>query len=204
MRTIVLASSNKHKIKEFKDLFPNNNILSLNDINYFEEIEEDGETFFDNALIKAKTIHKYLKEINLEVAVIADDSGLCVDALDGEPGVYSARYAGNHGDNQENRAKLLSKLEGKNNRKASFICALIEYFPNGDCLYVQGTTEGSILENEIGDSSFGYDCLFYSNDLEKAFGEASLEEKNKVSHRARAIKKLIEEEKKYFATINKK
>lgn len=201
MRNIVLASSNEHKIKEFRELFPNDNILSLKDINYINEIEENGKTFLDNALTKAKTIHIYLKSKNIDASVIADDSGLCVYSLGGLPGVYSARYAGMHGNNEENRKKLLNELKDKQNRKANFTCCLVEYFPNGDYIHVEGITEGYILHEETGDKSFGYDCLFYSTDIGKCFGVASSEEKNTVSHRGKAIKKLIEKEKIYFGDI---
>jgi len=198
MRTIVLASSNKHKIKEFKEMFPNDKILSLSDINYNGEIIENGTTFFDNALIKAKTIHEYLKSINIEASVIADDSGLCVDSLNGLPGIFSARYAGEHGNDKQNRQKLLNELKDKNNRAAHFTCCLVEYFSNDAYICAEGITEGYILDKETGDDSFGYDCLFYSTDLKKSFGEASNDEKNIVSHRGRAIQKLIDKEKEYF------
>jgi XTP/dITP diphosphohydrolase len=198
MRTIVLASSNKHKIKEFKEMFPNDEILSLNEINYTNEIEETGETFLENALIKAKTIHEYLKSKNIDASVIADDSGLCVDALNGMPGVYSARYAGGHDNAVKNRNKLLNELKDESNRTANFTCCLVEYFPNGEYIHVEGTVDGYILHDEIGDTSFGYDCLFYSTELKKCFGIATNDEKNSVSHRGRAIAKLIEEEKNYF------
>lgn len=197
-RVMVLASSNTHKIKEFKEMFENEEVLSLKDINFNEEIEETGTTFFENALIKAKTIHNFLKDKNIEASIIADDSGLCVDELNGLPGVYSARYAGSHGNNKANRKKLLNELKDKKNRSAHFTCCLVEYFPSGDYIHVEGHTHGSILNEEKGDTSFGYDCLFYSNDLNKSFGEASEEEKNSVSHRGRAITKLKEEEIKYY------
>lgn len=202
MRTIILASSNEHKIKEFKEMFANDTILSLKDINYTDEIEETGQTFFENSLLKAKAIHEYLKIKNITASVIADDSGLCVNSLNGMPGVYSARYAGMHGNNVENRKKLLKELENKDNRSANFTCCLVEYFPNDDYIHVEATTEGYILKEETGDTSFGYDCLFYSNELKKCFGEATSDEKNSVSHRGRAIKKLIEEERKYFGDKN--
>jgi len=199
MRTIVLASSNNHKIQEFKQMFPNDKILSLYDINFNDEIEENGKTFLENALIKAKTIHEYLKKNNMEASVIADDSGLCVNSLNGLPGIYSARFSGEHGNDIENRKKLLKELENKKDRSAYFNCCLVEIFSNGDYITAEGRTHGIILEKETGDTSFCYDCLFYSNDLKKSFGEASNEEKNDVSHRGRAISNLIEEEKKYFS-----
>ena len=198
MRTIVLASSNKHKIKEFKEMFPNDKVLSLTDINYLDDIEETGESFLENALIKATTIHKYLKSINLEASIIADDSGLCVNILNGEPGIYSARYAGGHDNASDNRRKLLDNLNNKKDRSAYFNCCLVEYFPNGEYIHVEGKTEGYILDKETGDKSFGYDCLFYSTDLNKCFGDATMEEKNAVSHRGRAIKQLIDKEREYY------
>ena len=192
MRTIILASSNEHKIKEFKEMFPNDKILSLLDINYHNDIEETGKTFFENALIKAKTIHLFLKSKNINASVIADDSGLCVDALNGLPGVYSARYAGEHGNSLNNRKKLLNELKEKENRNACFKCCLVEYFSNGDYISSEGITDGYILDKEIGDTSFGYDCIFLSDDLNKTFGQASGEEKNKVSHRFRALEQIKE------------
>ena len=158
MKTIVLASSNKHKLKEYKEILKDYNIITLKDIDYSNEIEEDGKTFEENALIKAKTISKYLKEKNLDYIVIGEDSGLCVDSLNGEPGIYSARYSGVHGDNQANRDKLQKELQNKD-RSAYFMCTIVVYYPN--------------------------------DDLNKTFGEASEEEKNKVSHRGRAIKEML-------------
>lgn len=192
MKTIVLASNNKHKLKEFKEILTNYNIITLNDIEYFNEIEETGKTFEENALIKAETIHNYLKEKGLNYIVISDDSGLCVDALNGAPGIYSARYAGIHGDNQANRDKLQRELEGKN-RSAYFICTIIVYYPNGEHKTFIGKTFGEISTEESGNKDFGYDCIFYSKDLNKTFGEASEEEKNSVSHRSRAIKEMLKE-----------
>ena len=128
--------------------------------------------------------------IGKDYIVLADDSGLCVDALNGEPGVYSARYAGGHGNNQANRDKLLSNLEGKD-RSAYFCCTIVVMYPDGTYKVFEGKTYGKITTEELGDKSFGYDCIFYSNDLNKTFGEASEEEKNSVSHRARALNQLI-------------
>lgn len=195
MRKIILASNNAHKIKEFKEMFVGDEILSLKDIGYYKDIEENGETFLDNALIKAKTVSTYLKSKNIEASVIADDSGLCVNALNGEPGVYSARYAGNHND-ADNRKKLIANLKNKDDKSAYFVCGIVEYFGNDNYIYVEGRTNGVIIEEERGDTSFGYDCIFYSSELNKTFGEASNEEKNSVSHRGRAISLLKIEEKK--------
>ena len=189
MKTIVLASNNKHKIKEFKKILSDYEILSLNDIGYFEDIVEDGETFKDNALIKAKCIHNYLKDKGLDYIVIADDSGLCCDSLDGAPGVYSARYAGNH-DDQANRDKLRKELKDKD-RKAYFVCSIVIYYPDGLYKDYEGKTYGTIIDEERGSTEFGYDAIFLSDDLGKTFGEASEDEKNSVSHRSRAIENML-------------
>lgn len=190
MKTAVLASNNKHKVKEFKEILKDYNIITLNDINYFDEIEETGETFEENAFIKAKTIHNYLKEKNLDYIVIADDSGLCVDSLEGMPGVYSARYSGIHGNDKANREKLQKELKEKD-RSAYFICKIIVYYANGEYKSFEGKTFGKITKEEYGSKDFGYDCIFYSNDLNKTFGEATEEEKNSVSHRGRAIREML-------------
>ena len=189
-KTIVIASNNKHKLKEFKEILSNYNIITLQDIGYDTDIEENGQTFKENALIKAETIHKYLKNKNNNYIVVADDSGLCVDSLNGQPGIYSARYAGKYGDNQANRNKLQNELKGKN-RDAYFICTIVVYYPNGEYKIFEGKTYGRIVEEELGNKEFGYDCIFYSNDLDKTFGQATEEEKNSVSHRGRAIRKML-------------
>lgn len=192
MHKIILASNNQHKIKEFKEIFFDAEILSLNDIWYCDDIVEDGETFLENALIKGNAVHEFLKEKWIEADVIADDSGLCVNALNWEPWIYSARYAWWHGNNADNRAKLLKKLEWKNDRSAYFVCCLVKMFPSWEYIYSEWKTYWTILKEEIWDKSFGYDCIFLSDDLHKSFWEASDEEKNKVSHRWRAIANLIE------------
>lgn len=191
MKTIVIASNNAHKIKEFKEIFNNFNVLSLKDINFFEEIKEDGTTFLENSIIKAKAVTKYLRAINLNASVIADDSGLVVPYLNGEPGIFSARYSGDHND-QKNRNLLLKKLENIASRDAHFYCCLVKMEPDESYIFAEGKTEGKITNQEIGDTSFGYDCIFYSYDLGKTFGEASSREKNMVSHRGRAVTNLLE------------
>ena len=192
MKTIVLASSNKHKLKEYKEILKDYNIITLKDIDYYDEIEENGKTFEENALIKAKTISNYLKEKNLDYIVVGEDSGLCVDSLNGEPGIYSARYSGVHGDNQANRDKLQKELKDKD-RSAYFMCTIAVYYPDSKYKIFTGKTYGKITKEELGNKDFGYDCIFYSNELNKTFGEANEEEKNKVSHRAKAIKEMLKE-----------
>ena len=195
MRKIILASNNPHKIKEFKEIFSDAEILSLSDIVYTEDIIENWETFLENALIKCRTIFEFLKTKWIEANIIADDSGLCVNVLDWAPGIYSARYAWQHWNSAENRLKLLKELQWKNDRSAYFLCCIVEMFPNWEYIYSEWRTYWTILEEEIWDKSFGYDCIFLSTDLDKSFWEATNEEKNKVSHRWRAIANLIEKEK---------
>ena len=189
MKKIVLASNNKHKVKEIKEMLDSVKILTLNDIEYFDEIEETGTTYLENALIKARTINEYLKSQNLDYDVLADDSGLCCEALGGAPGVYSARYAGEHGDSKANRDKLIIELKDKN-KEAYFNCTLVLYHSDDTYDYTEGKTYGKIINEELGDTSFGYDSIFLSDDLGKTFGEATDEEKNKVSHRYRALEKI--------------
>lgn len=196
---IVLASNNKNKIKEFKQILDDFEFLTLNDIGFLDDIEETGTTFFENAKIKAQTVQNYLHGKKLSLPVLSDDSGLCVNSLNGEPGVYSARYSGEHGNNENNRQKLLKSLQGKEDRSAYFECVLVLMYPNGEIISAQGKTSGHITTEYHGSTEFCYDCIFYSDDLKKTFGEATIEEKNSVSHRSRAIRNLlsaINEEKK--------
>ncbi len=192
MKTVVIATNNKHKLKEFRELLKDYNILSLKEIGFDEEIEENGTTFEENSTIKIKAVLKYLNDVKKQFdMIIADDSGLCVPSLNGAPGVYSARYSGEHGNDQANRDKLLKELEGKD-RQAYFVCSIVLYDVNGQYHTFEGKTYGEILKEERGSKEFGYDCIFYSNDLKKTFGEAAEEEKNEVSHRGRAIKNLLD------------
>ena len=192
MKKIVLASNNKHKIKEFKEILNDYEIVSLNDIGYFDEIEENGTTFLENALIKARAIRKFLKEKNDDSLIIADDSGLCCDSIGGEPGIYSARYSGVHGDSKANREKLIKKLVDKD-KSAYFLCTIVVDCPDGTYKSYVGKTLGMVIDEERGDTSFGYDSIFLSDDLGKTFGEATEEEKNSVSHRSRAISAMLKD-----------
>lgn len=192
METIILASNNKHKIEEYKTLLPNCKIILMEEIGFNEEIDENGKTFLENSLIKAKAVQEFAKQKNLYYSVIADDSGLCVRALNDAPGIFSARYAGEHGNNKANRQKLLKALENNQDRFAYFCTVIVKLFPNGKYIVGEGKVEGKILEKETVDNGFGYDPLFYSLELKKSFSEASIEEKNSVSHRARAVKDLLE------------
>lgn len=178
--SIVVASGNRHKIEEIKAIFKGVKLVSMSEAGFTGDIEENGKTFKENAYIKAKAVYDAVK-----LPVLADDSGLCVDALDGAPGVYSARFSG--GTSAENRALLLRRLEGIPNRRARFTCAVCYISQDGKAIFGEGCTEGRILFEEIGEKGFGYDSLFYSADLEKSFGEATEAEKNSVSHRYRAL-----------------
>ena len=192
MAKIVMASNNAHKIKEIetflRKLCPNDKngepfeILSLSDIGYTDDIVEDGETFEDNALIKARTVAK------LGYIGIADDSGLCVDALNGEPGVYSARYAGGHDDADNNR-KLLEKMKDgpAEKRGAHFVSVIACVFPDGKEIVARGECPGTMLFDYRGNGGFGYDPLFLYEPMDKTFAQMNAEEKNAISHRARAM-----------------
>ncbi len=193
MKTLVLASSNEHKVKEFKKILNDFNIITMKEIGFNDDIEENGETARENALIKAEAIHKFCEAQGLKYYVVADDTGLCVNALNGAPGVYSARYAGGHGNSEANRNKVLKELEGKADRSAYFNCAIALISPNGRAIEVEGQTDGVITAKPEGDNGFGYDSIFFSNDLGKTFAVASEEEKNSVSHRGRALEKLLKE-----------
>lgn len=189
MQKIVLASNNKHKIEEFKKLFEGYEFLTLEDVGFFDEIDETGTTFLDNSFIKAKTVHDFLNKKGVEAIVIADDSGLCVDALDGAPGVYSARYGGNH-DYLASRALLLKNMEGVEDRTAHFECVIVKMDPDGTYIYATGKAFGKITDKPYGEAGFAFDPIFLSDDLHKTFAQVTTEEKNSVSHRARALEDL--------------
>lgn len=188
-KTIIIATHNKGKAKEFKSLFDEYgyNIKTLHDFPEIGEVPETGDSFSENALQKAATISEKLNTI-----VLADDSGLEVDALDGQPGIYSARYAGEHGNDQKNNEKLLKKLKNvsEEKRKANFHCTLALVGPEREPLFVEGNIEGYILFEPQGENGFGYDPLFYIPAFNKSMGELTDEEKNKISHRAIAIENL--------------
>jgi XTP/dITP diphosphohydrolase len=189
VKEVIIATKNAGKVKEFQTLFAEKavKVKSLLDIEDAPDVEETGETFAENAILKAETIANYLNKV-----VIADDSGLAVDALGGKPGVYSARYAGEHKNDKENMAKVLEELNGVpfEQRTARFHCALAVAIPNQRTVVVEGTCEGYIAEAPTGTNGFGYDPIFYVPEQQKTMAELSKEEKNKISHRANALKKL--------------
>lgn len=192
MAKIVIASNNRHKIKEIEaflcELCSTDEkgepftFLSLADIGYIDEIVEDGDTFEANALIKAHAVSA------LGYIGVADDSGLCVDALNGEPGVYSARYAGGHDDDDNNR-KLMENMKNvpDEKRTAHFVSVVACVFPDGRELVARGECPGKILYEKCGNGGFGYDPLFLYEPLGKTFAQITPEEKNAISHRARAM-----------------
>lgn len=190
VETLVVATGNKHKLQEIQAIFKDVRVVSAREAGYLGDPEETGATFEENAIIKARAAAEALN-----LPALADDSGLCVAALGGAPGIYSARYAGGHGDDKKNREKLLAELGDEKNRAAYFRSAAALCFPQsmgGKTVTATGDTHGRILTREEGENGFGYDCLFYSDDLCKSFGVASAEEKNAVSHRFRALTALKE------------
>ena len=191
MKKIVLATRNQHKIKEYNELMGSDfKFLSLDDIGFNRNIEEPGATCSENAKIKAQAVFEFLDQNNLDYPVLAEDSGLFVNALGGEPGVLSARYAGDHND-AANRKLVLDKLGDRLDRSAYFECVIC-YMYERELKLFMGRAFGEITEEEIGKTDFGYDCIFLSDDLGKTFGEATSEEKNSVSHRARALEQIKE------------
>lgn len=190
VETLVVATGNKHKLREIQAIFKDVRVVSAREAGYLGDPEETGATFEENAIIKARAAAEALN-----LPALADDSGLCVAVLGGAPGIYSARYAGGHGDDKKNREKLLAELGDEKNRAAYFRSAAALCFPQsmgGKTVTATGDTHGRILTREEGENGFGYDCLFYSDDLCKSFGVASAEEKNAVSHRFRALTALKE------------
>ncbi len=195
MKRIILASNNIKKIKELKEIlrgYPYE-VYSLKDMNIDIEVEEDGVTFEENAEKKATEIYKYLLEKGeSNFIVLSDDSGLEVDCLNGEPGVYSARYSGEHGNDYKNNLKLLQEMKDfkGDERSARFVCVIAVVFEDGTVKTVRGEVEGYIMDEIKTKDGFGYDPLFFYKGFNKTFGEATPEEKNEISHRGNALKKL--------------
>lgn len=192
-RICVLASHNAHKLAEIRVILADefDKVLSLKDVGVAVDIDETGTTFEQNAYIKAKAIADLLPGY----AVVADDSGLCVPCLNGEPGVYSARYAGEVCDDHANNRLLLHNLHEREktlprDRAAYFVSAVVLLFPDGRYLSGEGRVDGTILDEYRGNGGFGYDPLFLCTELNKTFAEATADEKNSVSHRARALAEL--------------
>ncbi|EHL84421.1 non-canonical purine NTP diphosphatase [Coprobacter fastidiosus] len=186
MKQIVFATNNKHKLEEIRNILDNTlNILSLDDINCHEDIPETGSTIEENALIKAR----YIKE-KYGYDCFADDTGLEIKSLNNEPGVYSARYAGNDHNSEKNMQKVLENLKGKNDRSACFRTCIALITSNNEYLF-EGKIEGEIITEKKGESGFGYDPIFVPDGYTQTFAELGNDIKNKISHRALAVKKLI-------------
>ncbi|MDB5117081.1 MAG: Non-canonical purine pyrophosphatase [Mucilaginibacter sp.] len=186
MQQLVFATNNAHKLEEVAAKIEGRiQLLSLADINCHDDIAETGTTFRQNASIKSNYIYNKYK-----LNCFGDDSGLEIDALNGEPGVYSARYAGQHGDHAANNAKVLEKLSSATNRRARFR-TVISLIWNGEEHFFEGTVEGTIRKELSGAAGFGYDPLFEPDGYDRTFAEMSMAEKNNISHRAKAMEKLI-------------
>lgn len=194
---LVLATRNKHKIEEIKqilkiylddELYSRIEIFSADDFPGIPEVEEDGETYVENALKKAREVHKFTG-----LPSIADDSGIEVDFLNGEPGVYSARYAGANSTDQENNVKLLKKLEGVplEKRTATFRCVIVYVNGNEEKIF-EGKTKGKVIFEARGAGGFGYDPLFVPDGYEFTYAEMPKDLKNRISHRSKAVQKLAE------------
>lgn len=189
MKQVMIASNNPGKVREFKAMLSTFGVevTSLENLPEPIDVAETGHTFRENAKLKAEEICRRTNMIT-----IADDSGLVVDALNGRPGIYSARYAGPQKNDHDNLQKVLNELAGitKQQRTARFVCVLAVSIPTQETRYVEGEYDGLILEKPVGENGFGYDPIFFITDAEKTLAQMSQEEKNKISHRANAIRKL--------------
>lgn len=186
---LAIATNNQHKLQEIRAVLGDSfdELLSLKDLGIDVDVEETGTTLEENALIKARAILALSG-----IATLADDTGLMVDALNGAPGVYSARYAGEEHNDAKNRALLLKNLDGVKDRSAHFATVIALCYPDGKTLTASGRVNGEILLSERGTEGFGYDSLFFSTELGKTFAEATQAEKNSVSHRGRALRAMLE------------
>ncbi len=185
---LIIASNNAHKLIEIREILGGefDDILSMREAGIDHETVEDGSTFMENAEKKAREI----AEIS-GCCALADDSGLCVDALDGAPGIFSARFSGVHGDDEANNRLLLQKLEGVQNRGAHYTCAMVLARPDGSIVEAEGYLYGEIAHEEVGSNGFGYDPLFYLPERGCTTAQISSEEKNAISHRANALRELL-------------
>ena len=185
---LAIATNNQHKLQEIRAILGDSfeELLSLKDLGIDVDVEETGSTLEENALIKARAILALSG-----IATLADDTGLMVDALNGAPGVYSARYAGEEHNDAKNRALLLKNLDGVKDRSAHFATVIALCYPDGKTLTASGRVNGEILLSERGTEGFGYDSLFFSTELGKTFAEATQAEKNSVSHRGRALRAML-------------
>ncbi|EGQ3408804.1 XTP/dITP diphosphatase [Staphylococcus pseudintermedius] len=185
MADIVIASSNQGKINDFKVIFSEDNVIGINEMIEDFDVEETGTTFEENARLKSEAAAKLLN-----ATVIADDSGLEVAALNGEPGVYSARYAGVQKSDEANIEKVLKGLENEENRAARFVCVISMTTATGETTTFKGTVEGEITLSQIGENGFGYDPIFLIPERQKTMAQLTAEEKSEISHRRKAINQL--------------
>lgn len=185
MTQLILATHNDHKAKEFRDILPQYSVQTLADLGHDDEIKETATSLEGNSFIKAETVFKRYGHV-----VISDDSGLEVDALNGAPGVYSARYAGDLRNDQRNTEKLLDELQGASNRKAQFR-TVITLMNAESSFQFEGIVKGTIAKSPRGETGFGYDPVFIPEGVQQTFAELAANEKNKISHRANAIEKLL-------------
>ena len=185
---LIIASNNKHKILEIKSILAGkfDQILSLSEAGISHETIEDGETFLENALKKAREISEISKE-----AVLSDDSGLCVNALGGAPGVYSARYSGEVANSEKNNALLIKNMENVEDRSAYFLCCVALVFPDGREMVAEGRVCGKIIDTYRGNHGFGYDPIFLVDGDTRTLAELADDEKNSISHRGNALKELL-------------
>ena len=185
----VLATHNPGKLKEMSDILARFGVevVSPGDLGITVDVEETGTTFAENAMLKAKAICAAAK-----LPAIADDSGLCVDALNGAPGVYSARYGGEGLDDKGRYTLLLNNMRGQTTRAAHFTCSIACAFPNGDTLTAEGRCDGTIAFAPMGEGGFGYDPVFFVPEKAKTFGQLTAEEKSTISHRGKALKSFAE------------
>lgn len=186
---LIIASNNKHKIKEIKKILGEKfeQILSLRESGIDHETVEDGKTFLENARKKACEIAEISR-----CAALADDSGICVDALGGAPGIFSARFSGEHGNDQANNDLLLEKLGNEEDRGAHYTCAIVLAYPDGSTVEAEGYLYGEITSDPRGDGGFGYDPLFIPVGAKRTLAEYTEDEKNAISHRARALQELLD------------
>ena len=190
MQKVLIGTNNKGKVKEYKFFLSNYfDVLTPADIGIKFDVVETGTTYEENSLLKLE----FLRKKDLNMAILCDDSGLEIESLNNEPGVFSARYAGEDCSDQENINKVLNNLNGKKNRKAKFICVISFFYDKFSSFprIFRGECHGLILENQSGNSGFGYDPIFYYENLSKTFANLSEDEKNKVSHRSVAMKELF-------------
>ena len=187
MTELLFATHNQNKVEEIRALLPQFKVLSLKDVNFNEEIEETGTTLEENASLKAQTVFEKTGK-----ACFADDTGLEVVALNGDPGVYSARYAGEPANSENNMDKLLAALDGENDRSAAFRTVISFVDENGLKINFEGSVEGEILMERTGNGGFGYDPVFKPNGYEQSFAEMTPVQKNEISHRGRAINRFVE------------